>query len=132
VSTFGRTPLSICSRIAPALAPLVLAPIIAEFLLGDFSGRQLGFIAAFVPQYGGGALLVREMARRTGRGWPTMVLLALTYALIEEGFIGRFVAGETALGVPTTVWDLAGQVLLVGCVLGAIRAGAVRLRHTPA
>ena len=78
--------MSTLRRIAPALALLVLSPLVAEFLLGDFSIRQLGLIVVLIPQYGGGALLVREMARRAGKGWPSMILLALAYALIEEGF----------------------------------------------
>jgi hypothetical protein len=72
-------------RLLPAIALLLIAPVVAEFLLGDFSVRQLGFIAFFLPQYGCGALLIRELARRRKRGWPTMLLLALAYALIEEG-----------------------------------------------
>ncbi|MEV4709305.1 hypothetical protein [Actinoplanes sp. NPDC049316] len=35
--------------------------------------------------YGGGALVIREVTRRTGRGWPTVLLLALAYGLFEEG-----------------------------------------------
>jgi hypothetical protein len=72
-------------RIAPALLLLILAPLIAEFLLGDFSVRQLAVLLGLLPQYGGGALLVRETARRRGKGWSTIILLALAYALIEEG-----------------------------------------------
>ncbi len=78
--------MSTLRRIAPALALLVLSPVVAEFLLGDFSIRQLGLIVVLLPQYGGGALLVRETTRRAGKGWPSMILLALAYALIEEGF----------------------------------------------
>lgn len=76
-------------RITPALALLIIAPLIAEFLLGDFNVRQIGFVAVFVPVYGAGALLVREVTRRTRRGWPTMLLLALAYALILEGAINQ-------------------------------------------
>jgi hypothetical protein len=65
----------------------VLSPIIAEFLLGDFSIRDLPLVLALLPLYGCGALLTRELARRTGRGWPTIVLLATAYALLEEGFL---------------------------------------------
>jgi hypothetical protein len=79
-------PPSLPARIAPALLLVVLAPVIAEFLLGDFSIRSLPLVLVFLPQYGCGALLVREVARRTGRGWPTMLLLAVAYALVEEGF----------------------------------------------
>jgi hypothetical protein len=72
-------------RLFPAIALLLLSPLVAEFLLGDVTVRQLGFVAFFLPQYGCGALLVRELARRQRRGWPMMLLLALAYALIEEG-----------------------------------------------
>ncbi|MCM3869292.1 MAG: hypothetical protein ND895_01175, partial [Pyrinomonadaceae bacterium] len=78
--------MSTLRRIAPALTLLVLSPLVAEFLLGDFSIRQLGILIFLLPQYGGGALLVRETARRAGKGWPSIIVLALAYALIEEGF----------------------------------------------
>ena len=74
-------------RVAPALTLLVLSPLVSEYLLGDFSIRQLGILVGLLPLYGGGALLVREITRRGGRGWPTMILLALAYALIEEGLL---------------------------------------------
>src|SRR5215471_3859763 len=74
------------TRFAPVLWLLVLAPLVAEFLLGDFSVRSLGLLLIFLPLYGGGALLIREVVRRTGRGWPSIVLLAVAYALVEEGF----------------------------------------------
>ncbi|MES2306532.1 MAG: hypothetical protein V4558_13570 [Gemmatimonadota bacterium] len=76
-------------RIGPALALLIISPLIAEFLLGDFNIRQIAFALVFVPQYGGGALLAREVTRRTNRGWPTMLLLALVFALITEGFTNQ-------------------------------------------
>jgi hypothetical protein len=89
---------SVLRRIAPALALLILSPVVAEFLLGDFSVRQIGLAFVFLAQYGAGALLVRELARRTGRGWPTMTLLALAYALIEEGFTTQTLFNPTYAG----------------------------------
>jgi hypothetical protein len=77
----------VLARVGPALVLLVLAPIVAEFLLADFTIRQLTVLVALLPLYGGGALLVREVTRRSGRGWPTMLLLGLAYALIEEAFL---------------------------------------------
>jgi hypothetical protein len=74
-------------RVAPALLLVVLAPVIAEFLLADFTIRNLALLLALMPLYGCGALLVREVARRAGRGWPTMIFLALAYALTEEAFL---------------------------------------------
>ncbi len=71
------------------MALLIIAPLVAEYLLGDFNIRQLGYLAVFIPVYGCGALLVREITRRARRGWPTMLLLALAYALILEGFTNQ-------------------------------------------
>jgi hypothetical protein len=72
-------------RVAPAVALYFLAPLVAEFLLGDFPVTYLPLLLVVAPMYGGGAILVREVTRRTGRGWPTIVLLGLAYAVFEEG-----------------------------------------------
>jgi hypothetical protein len=72
-------------RAAPAIALFFLSPLVAEFLLGDFTILQLPYLFLLAPAYGGAAVLIREVSRRAGRGWPTMILLALAYALIEEG-----------------------------------------------
>ena len=71
-------------RIAPALSLLLLSPLIAEFLLGDFSIRQLGYLAIFVPLYGASALFIREVVRRTNRGWPTILTTAAVFGLLME------------------------------------------------
>jgi hypothetical protein len=77
------------ARLGRALALFLLAPLVGEFLLGNQPITQLPALFLLAPMYGGGALLVRETARRTGRGWPTMLLLAAAYALIEEGPIDQ-------------------------------------------
>jgi hypothetical protein len=74
-------------RIAPAVVLTVLAPVVAEFLLGDFTIKDLSLLLALLPLYGCGALLIREVARRTGRGWPAIVWLGMAYSLLEEGFL---------------------------------------------
>ena len=51
--------------------------------------------------YGGGALLIREVARRTGRGWPAIVVLALAYGLLEEGLLTQMLFSPTYHG-----WDI--------------------------
>ena len=100
-------------RIAPALALLVIAPLIAEFLLGDFNIRQIGFILVFIPQYGGGALLVRELTRRARRGWPTMLLLALAGLLgLEVAAVALFAVWSRRAG-----W---GPVQALAAASGAI------------
>jgi len=70
----------------PALGLLFLAPLVAEFLLGNLPLRLLPALIVLAPLYGGGALLIRELVRRTGRGWPSIVLLGMAYAIFEEAF----------------------------------------------
>jgi hypothetical protein len=73
-------------RVAPAIGLFFVAPLLAEFLLGDLPINLLGALVILAPMYGGGALLIREVARRNGKGWPSIFLLALAYAIFEEAF----------------------------------------------
>jgi hypothetical protein len=65
-----------------------LSPVIAELLSGSappaefFSPFTFLLLTAF---YGSGALLVRELAFRWGKGWPTILLLGMAYGIVEEG-----------------------------------------------
>lgn len=70
-----------------AVALFFTAPFVAEFLLGNLSVKALPALVALAPMYGGGALLIRELVRRSGRGWPAILLLGAAYTLIEEGFV---------------------------------------------
>jgi hypothetical protein len=70
----------------PAVALFFLAPLIAEFLLGDLPITMLPVVLVLAPMYGGGALLIRELVRRTGRGWPSILVLALAYGIVEEAY----------------------------------------------
>src|SRR5580698_4911022 len=74
------------SRIAPAIGLFFIAPLVAEYLLGDIPIKMLWALVILAPMYGGGALLIREVARRTGRGWPSIFVLAFVYAVFEEAF----------------------------------------------
>jgi hypothetical protein len=86
-------------RVAPAFALFFLSPFVAEFLLGDFSITALPAILLVGPMYGGGALAVREIARRLGRGWPTLILLALAYGVLEEGIVIQTLFNPNYLGL---------------------------------
>src|ERR1700678_2697682 len=79
-------PISWPRRVAPAVGLFFLAPLIAEFLLGDLPITLLGALVILAPLYGGGALLIREVVRRTGRGWPSIFVLAFAYSILEEAF----------------------------------------------
>jgi len=70
-----------------ALTLFFTAPLVAEFLLGDLSLKLLPALIVLAPTYGGAALLIREFVRRSGRGWPSILLLGAAYALLGEGFI---------------------------------------------
>jgi hypothetical protein len=76
-------------RFLLAVGLVILSPLVGEFLLGNQPITALPSLILLAPMYGGGALLIREAARRAGRGWPTMILLAAAYALIEEGPIDQ-------------------------------------------
>jgi hypothetical protein len=98
----GRSPVSSCPppaagptgsprvpRIAPAIGLYFLAPLVAEFLLGNLpiaTPTAIFTLLGTSLMYGGGALLIRELVRRAGYGWPTMIAFALAYGVIEEGF----------------------------------------------
>jgi hypothetical protein len=85
-------------RVAPALGLFLLAPFVGEFLLGNLAIHELYLGIILAPLYGGGALLIRETVRRTGRGWPTIFLLAAAYALIEEGPVDQLLWNDSYAG----------------------------------
>jgi len=84
--------------IPAALTLFFVAPLVAEYLLGDLPITLLVALIMLAPMYGGGALLIRELTRRTGRGWPTILLLGCAYALIEEGFAGQTLFNPNTYG----------------------------------
>lgn len=71
-------------RSRPALGLFVLSPLVAEFLLDNMSIDAVAVLLFIAPLYGGGAILIREATRHTGRGWPTMILLGVAYAVFVE------------------------------------------------
>lgn len=76
-------------RVAPAFLLLFLAPFIAEYLCGSMGMQQIGVLPVLMLLYGAGAVLIREVTRRVGRGYPTMLLLALGYGILEEGILDQ-------------------------------------------
>ncbi len=101
MSSASRTP-----RLLPVAALALFSPLMAEFVLGDQylsgtmnPGQQIGEFVLFVLWYGAGAVLIRELARRTGRGWPTILLLGLGFALVEEGLLTQSLFNPHYLGL---------------------------------
>lgn len=64
---------------------IVLTPLIAELALGSTPIRLAWLVLLWVPIYGAGVLLIRELVVRHGRGWPSILLLAAAYELAEDG-----------------------------------------------
>lgn len=88
VEAIARCCKSVCGmlkRVAPAFFLLVFSPLVAEYLCGSMGMAQLSALPPLIFLYGGGALLIREVTRWAGRGYPTMLLLALSYGILEEG-----------------------------------------------
>ncbi|KMO73501.1 hypothetical protein MOBUDSM44075_03833 [Mycolicibacterium obuense] len=109
-------------RLAPVVGLFFLAPFVGEFVLGNISIAGLFYGIALAPMYGGGAVLIRELGRRYGSGWPTIALLACAYALIEEGPLDQLLWNESYPGVggihtATYVPALGTSVALIQTVL---------------
>ncbi|MEV1027033.1 DUF998 domain-containing protein [Streptomyces sp. NPDC050264] len=73
----------------PAVGLFFLSPVVGEMLLGATSIDMLWLLPMQALLYGGGCLLIREVVRRAGRGWGSILLLGLAYALVEEGLLDQ-------------------------------------------
>ncbi|MFG1907445.1 hypothetical protein [Kribbella sp. NPDC048928] len=106
----------------PAVGLFFLAPFVGEFLLGNQSIAAFGWLFLFAPMYGGGAVLIRETARRAGLGWTGIVLLAVAYALLEEGPIDQMLFNPAYLGLDSFAGfgEIPGLGLSVTLIQGTI------------
>jgi hypothetical protein len=102
-------------RLAPVFTLFFLAPFVAEYLMGEMPIVLLPLIVALAPMYGGGALLIRELTRRSGRGWPTMLVLGLAFGVLEEGLLTQSLFNP----------DYAGEHLLKFGYIAALGIGTV-------
>jgi len=79
-----RVQLESSRHLAPAFTLIFLAPFIAEVLRG---ATRVSYFFVFVPEmmvWGCGALIIRELVRRWGGGWTSILLLGLALAVAEE------------------------------------------------
>jgi len=110
-------------RYASVIALFVLSPLVAELLFGATPVSNLGALVAVAPLYGGGAVFIRELARRRGSGWGRIALLGAAYGILEEGLslqsmfnpdlFNAGVVGARALGVNWiwTEWTVGYHVV---------------------
>jgi len=78
---------SVIRRMAPAFTLALLAPLLAEVLPGATRFSAIFVFPIEVCVWGIGAVLIREIVRRKGLGWPSLLLLALVLAVAEECLI---------------------------------------------
>jgi len=111
-------------RIPPAVALLLLAPVLGELVSGHQAPLQffnpILFTALALP-YGCGALLCRDLTRRWHKGWLGFLFLSVAYALYEEGVVSR------ALFDPQ--WREAGVLAQYDHVAGVNWTYGIMLMH---
>jgi hypothetical protein len=77
-------------RLAPVAGLFLLAPWAAECSWGGFTATDFPAVLIFLgPLYGGAAIGIREIARRTGGGWPAIILLAAAFGVLQAGLIDQ-------------------------------------------
>lgn len=71
-------------RVAPLITLLFLAPFIIEILWGS---THITILYVFIPEvgvYGCAALIIRALVRYQHKGWTTILILGIAYAIAEE------------------------------------------------
>ena len=105
------------ARTAQVAGLLLLAPVGAEYLAayddstGD-PGRLLAGLVVFVPLYGCPALLIREVARRRGLGWPGMLALGAVFGLLQAGVVDQSLFSSGYRGIEG--WEEGYRATLLG------------------
>ena len=143
-------------RVWPVLAVFFGAPVCAEYLQAYLTatgnlGALLGGLALLAPLYGGAALLIREIAVRTGRGWRGIVALSVAFGVAMPGLIdlSMFGAHSSELGYweelrrptliqplglalgPTLEWVTGHVLMSIGAPLALLYALAPAQRGRP-
>jgi hypothetical protein len=129
-------------RFVPALVLALIATLVPEVLFGSTPLTEPGRIVATMPIYAGGAVVIRELARRRRAGWLTIALLGVAYGIVEEGLaLGSFfnpsmfnagLVGGRLVGVNWTwtewtlgyhpVWSISIPILLTELLFPARRS----------
>lgn len=121
------------TRWGPTIGLFMFAPICAEYLLGydAATGHWLllaGGLVVLAPLYGGAALLIREVVRRAGLGWPTILLLCAAWGTIQAGLVDQSMFNPDYRGIP--YWDLLwAPTRILGVQVSAFAAWTFVLGH---
>ncbi|MFI7131811.1 hypothetical protein ACIBQ1_39475 [Nonomuraea sp. NPDC050153] len=129
-------------RVAPAIGLWFVAPLTAEFLMGNIPVINVVAVISTTFMYGAGALVIREVARRTGRGWPSILAWALAFGIFEEAVFTQTLWNENwanvrildygyvpalGTGVPWlmfmvgvhTIWSISAPIAVVEALAGS-------------
>lgn len=95
---------------------MVIAPVCAEYLSAYLAetGDAAAMIAGLLilgPLYGGAALIIREVALRTGRGWTGVMLLAAGFGVAMPTLVDLSAWAVDFPSVP--YWDAMREPTLV-------------------
>ena len=115
----GRVPRGRRGHPGLALGLMLLSAICAEDLAAydDTTGRPAELLVGAVVfgcLYGGPALLIREFVRRTGRGWPAILLLATAAGLVQAGLIDQSMFNDNYRDIE--IWDELYEPTRVGAL----------------
>ena len=86
-------------KLKAALCLALLSPLIGEFLLGNLPVTMIWLLPILALLYGGGSLLIREIAVRFQLHWHGILLLCLAYGIIEEAFYTQSLFNPNYLGL---------------------------------
>lgn len=71
-------------RVAPVVTLLILAPVLVEVLFGSTHITSLFVLIPEIGAYGCAALIIRALVRYQHKGWTTILLLGIAFAIAEE------------------------------------------------
>src|ERR1035441_3859707 len=74
-------------RPIPVLTLAFFYPFIAEIVFGATPLSRIASLPPLILLYGGGAVFIRELARRAARPWTAILCLGAAYGLVEEGLV---------------------------------------------
>lgn len=72
------------NRLAPIAVLVFLSPVLTELLMGFLPISNIWLLVPEMGVYGFAALLIRQVTRRLKRGWGTILLLGIAFAIAEE------------------------------------------------
>ena len=93
----------------------LLATWCAECVWGGFTVADYPMVALFLgPLYGSVVVLIREVARRRGGGWPVMILLAAAFGVVQAGVVDFSLFDRAGLaGTEFAEWNEAADRTVV-------------------